>query len=138
MKNLVIKDNEGFVLASFMKSNEIKTMRRQFRSDVSRDAADKVLNQIWAKFTRTNFFGAECAVYDCDSPNIEWHHVNKLSRMKDHLGRVSVVTRKGRRVTGTDAFIVAFNRKQIPLCKKHHMDLHQKRISFEDINWEYV
>jgi group II intron reverse transcriptase/maturase len=137
-KNLVIKDNDGFVLASFMKSNEIKTMRRQFRSNVPHDAAEKVLNQIWAKFTRTNFFGAECAVDGCDNTNIEWHHVHKLSRMKDHFGRVSVMTRKGRRVSGTDAFRVALNRKQIPLCKKHHMDLHHKRISFEDFNWEYV
>lgn len=137
-KNLIIKDSRGFILAAFIKSNEIKTMRRQFKSDVSRDAAEKVLNQIWAKFTRTNFFGAECAVKGCNNPNIEWHHVNKLSRMKDHLGKVSVVTRKGRRVTGTDAFAVAFNRKQIPLCTEHHRDLHQKKISFKDINWEYV
>jgi hypothetical protein len=135
-KNLVIKDKEGFILASFKKSSEIKTMRRQFKSDVSQDAVEKVLDQIWAKFTRTNFFGAKCAVKNCDNHDIEWHHVNKLYRMLDHLGRISVVTRKGRRVTGTDAFVVAS--KQIPLCKGHHGDLHQKRISFEDIDWEYV
>jgi hypothetical protein len=58
--------------------------------------------------------------------------------MKDHFGKVSIVTKKGRRVTGIDAFKVAFNRKQIPLCKMHHHDLHNKRISFQDINWEYV
>jgi hypothetical protein len=58
--------------------------------------------------------------------------------MKDHFGNVSVVTRKGRRVTGTDAFTVAFNRKQIPLCKMHYSDLHARRISFNDIDLEYV
>jgi len=137
-KNLIIKDSKGFILATFMKSKEIRTMRRQFKSDVSRDAAKKALDQIWAKFTRTSFFGAKCAVKGCNNPNIEWHHVNKLSRMKDHLGKVSVVTRKGRRVNGTDAFTVAFNRKQIPLCTEHHKDLHQKNISSKDINWEYV
>ena len=137
-KDLIIKDNEGLTLTSFVSSHEIKTMKRQFRSNVSHDAAEKVLNQIWAKFTRTSFFGAECAVENCDNSNIEWHYVNKLSRLKDHLGNVSVVTRKGRRVNGTDAFKVAFNRKQIPLCRVHHMDLHHKRISFQDINWEYV
>ena len=137
-KDLIIKNEEGFTLASFMSSQEIKTMRRQFRSNVSHDVAEKVLNQIWAKFTRTNFFGAECAVEGCENSKIEWHHVNKLSRMKDHFGNISVVTRKGRRVSGADAFKVAFNRKQIPLCNMHHIDLHQKRISFQDIDWKYV
>jgi hypothetical protein len=113
-------------------------MRRQFRSNVSHDAAEKVLNQIWAKFTRTNFFGAECAVKGCENSKIEWHHVNKLSCMKDHFGNISVVTKKGRRVSGTDAFKVAFNRKQIPLCNMHHINLHQKKISFQDMDWEYI
>jgi hypothetical protein len=80
----------------------------------------------------------ECAVEKCENRDIEWHHVNKLERMKDHFGNVSVVTRKGRRVTGTGAFKVAFNRKQIPLCKMHHNDLHHNRISFQGINWEYI
>ena len=58
--------------------------------------------------------------------------------MEDTFGKVSVVTKKGRRVNGTEAFKVALNRKQIPLCKSHHMDLHNKRISFSDLNWEYI
>jgi hypothetical protein len=70
-KDLIIKDDDGFVLAQFINSHEIKTMRRQFRTNVSSDAADKVLNQIWAKFTRTSFFGTECAVHECENPKIE-------------------------------------------------------------------
>lgn len=54
--------------------------------------------------------------------------------MKDDLGNISVVTRKGKRVSGVDAF----NRKQIPLCKMHHSDLHNNKISYSDINWEYI
>lgn len=117
---------------------EISSMRRQFRTDVSEDAIEKVLNQTWAKFTRTKFFGVECAVDGCENSDIEWHHVNKLSRMKDSFGQVSVLTKKGRRVSGTDAFKVAFNRKQIPLCKTHHTALHNKELSFSEINWDYV
>ena len=137
-KDLVIKDEDGNVLISFMNSHEIKIMGRQFRTNVSKDAVDKVLNQIWAKFTRTNFFGAECAVKGCQNSKIEWHHVNKLSCMKDHLKNISVISRKGRRVTGIEAFKVVFNRKQIPLCGKHHDDLHNQKIAFQDIDWEYV
>ena len=58
--------------------------------------------------------------------------------MEDSFGKVSVITKKGRRVSGTEAFKVAFNRKQIPLCKNHHIDLHQKKISFKEIDWEYI
>ena len=137
-KDLIIYDQEGFELTRFINSLEIRVMRRQFRTDVSKDAADKVLNQIWAKFTRTRFFGVECSVEGCENQDIEWHHVSKLNRLKDNFGHVSVVTKKGRRVSGTDAFKVAFNRKQIPLCKAHHADLHKKKLSFSEINWDYV
>ena len=137
-KDLIIKDEEGVELTRFISSLEISTMRRQFRTNVTSEAGDKVLNQIWAKFTRTKFFGVECSVEGCENRDIEWHHVNKLNRMKDHFGNVSVTTKKGRRVTGTDAFKVAFNRKQVPLCKSHHRDLHNKKLSFSDINWDYV
>lgn len=57
--------------------------------------------------------------------------------MKDTFGNVSVVTKKCRRVTDTEAFKVVLNRKQIPLCKSHHMDLRNKRISLSDLNREY-
>lgn len=105
---------------------------------MSLDAGDKALNQIWAKFTRTKFFGVKCSVEGCENRDIEWCHVSKLNRMEDHFGRVSVISKKGRRVTGTDTFKVAFNRKQIPLCKVHHTGLHKKELSFSEINWEYV
>ena len=70
-KDLIIKDQEGFVIAQFLSTQEIKTLSRKFLSNVSKDAGDRVLNQIWAKFTRTKFFGVECAVNGCDNHNIE-------------------------------------------------------------------
>ena len=70
----------------------------------------------------------------CETFDIEWHHVSKLNRMEVSFGNVSVVTKKGKRVTGTDAFRVVFNRKQFPLCNTHHADLHRKRLSFSEIN----
>jgi hypothetical protein len=62
----------------------------------------------------------------------------KVKHMKDTFSRIFVVTKTGRWVTGTEVFKVALNRKQIPLCKSHYMDLHNKRISFSDVNWEYI
>jgi len=137
-KNLIIKDEEGHVIVQFVSTVEIKRMRRRFRANVSENVVDTVLNQIWAKFTRTKFFGIECAVEGCENRDIEMHHVDKIHRLKDQFGNISVVTKKGRRVSGIEAFKVAVNRKQIPLCKAHHSDLHNGHISFHDINWEYV
>jgi hypothetical protein len=54
--------------------------------------------------------------------------------MKDIFGKISVVTKKKRRVNGTEASKVALNRKQIPLCKLHHTDLHNKKLSFSGLN----
>ena len=45
-KNLIIKDEEDFVLTQFMSSAEIRSMKRQFRTNVSENPMDKVLNQI--------------------------------------------------------------------------------------------
>jgi hypothetical protein len=133
-KDLIIKDQEGSELTRFISSLEIRTMKRQFKLNVSKEAIDKMLTQTWAKFTRTKFFGVECSVFGCESSQIEWHHINKLNSMKDHFGTVFVTTKKGRRVTGTDVFKMAFNCKQIPLCKVHYMDLHNKNLSFSEVN----
>jgi hypothetical protein len=68
----------GHVYSSIHVSTaEIKTMRRRFRAMYLNDVVEKVLNQIWAKFTRTNFFGIECAVEGCENRDIEMHHVDK-------------------------------------------------------------
>lgn len=45
-KDLIIKDREGFVTAQFLSTQEIRTMGRKFLSNVSKDAGDKVLDQI--------------------------------------------------------------------------------------------
>lgn len=45
-KNLIIKDEEGHVIAQFVSTEEIKCMRRRFRADVSENVLDTVLNQI--------------------------------------------------------------------------------------------
>jgi hypothetical protein len=55
--NLIIKDQDGLVIAQFWSSQEIRGMGRKFLSNVPKDAGDKVLNQIWAKFSRTKFMG---------------------------------------------------------------------------------
>jgi len=52
------------------------------------------------------------------------HHVRK--RHLDAFGGVGVVTKKNGRVAVMEAFEVAINRKQIPLCTDHHDELHKR------------
>ncbi len=40
--------------------------------------------------------------------NIEWHHVNQIKKGK---------------TTGFTQVMKQLNRKQVPLCKKHHLDV---------------
>lgn len=44
--DLIIKDQDGFIIVQFLSSQEIKSMSRKFLSNVLKDAGDKVLNQI--------------------------------------------------------------------------------------------
>lgn len=57
-------------------------------------------------------------------------------RHLDAFGRITVVTKKNKRVTGMDAFKVAINRKQIPLCTYHHDKLHKRELKFGGLDWE--
>lgn len=42
---------------------------------------------------------------------------------------VNVITRKGKRVKGLAAVLIAMNRKQLPLCRKHHLEFETGKYS---------
>jgi retron-type reverse transcriptase len=130
-KDLIIKDQEGFIIAKFLNTQKIKTMGRKFLSNVSKNAGDKVFGPILSKIIRTKFLGVECSVNGCYNCEIEWYCVDKFKHLEDAF-------KKGRRVIGREAFEVVLDQQQIPLCKLHHADLKNKRISLLDINWKYI
>ena len=117
---------------------EIKTMGRKFRPEVLKGAAYKTLNQVWARMTKTKFPGIKCAYKNCNNKDIDWHHIMELKRKKDSSGNISVLTKKDKRVTGTEAFKVAYSRKQIPLCEFHHYQIHDNKISLKNLDWNYI
>lgn len=49
-----------------------------------------------------------------DDTNVEMHHVKHIKDLKSKNSKLDFFTRQMR----------AINRKQIPLCKKHHIGLH--------------
>jgi len=79
----------------------------------------KNLEENWnSKFTKSNIFKV-CII--CGSPNkVEMHHIRKIKDLKN--------PRSSHSIKGSDFFtrqMIAINRKQIPLCKDHHIRLHK-------------
>lgn len=72
------------------------------------------LAKTWnAKFTSSNLHRT-CIICGVDK-GIEMHHVRKIKDLKDGNSKLDFFTRQ----------MAAINRKQIPLCKDHHIGLHQ-------------
>lgn len=71
------------------------------------------IEKVWnAKFTKSNL-GAPCVI--CGSTtDIEMHHVRQIRDMKNPNNKLDFYTRQ----------MAAINRKQVPLCKDHHIGLH--------------
>ena len=79
---------------------------------------------------------SQCAVSDCTHVDIEIHHIRKLSRKIEKDGKISILDRSGRRIKGSQALLSAINRKQLPLCKMHHMLFEQGE--FHDLDASFL
>ena len=72
-------------------------------------------------YARSRLF-SDCCVLGCDNTDIEIHRVRKLHRVLKKGKGISVLTTRGKRVSGLAAIMSALNRKYIPLCSKHHLE----------------
>ena len=74
----------------------------------------------WAnKLTRTNF-DKTCTICGC-SDNIHLHHVRQIRGLRKNL-KLDFFTKQ----------MAAINRKQVPLCRAHHVDLHRGALCERD------
>jgi hypothetical protein len=81
----------------------------------------KNLNKIWnAKFTKSNLF-KPCVICGSEQ-DVEMHHVRKIRDLKIPNSKLDFYTRQ----------MAAINRKQIPLCKNHHIKLHNNTWTDEE------
>jgi group II intron reverse transcriptase/maturase len=92
-----------------------KSFKRKQEFKINPPAIEEALVKKWnKKLTRTNL-GKACVI--CGDMPAEMHHVRKIRDLKAKY-------RKGK----LDFFRVqmaAFNRKQVPLCRIHHITLHK-------------
>lgn len=91
------------------------------------------LDEIVKKFKFRDNLGAkmfsQCSVLGCLNTDIQIHHERKLHRKKLRENKFTVVNKHGRRVQGLAALLSTMNRKQLPLCSKHHLEFERGNFS---------
>ena len=98
------------------------------------------LETITRKFMKrqniSSVYFSRCSVVGCTNSEIEIHHIRKLERVNHSDGSRSILTRKGSRIKGLPAVLTAMSRKQLPLCKTHHLEF-EKGV-YRPIDTEYL
>nr|QFP99053.1 hypothetical protein [Rhizaria sp.] len=134
---------ETKTLVQFVTSAEIAVKTRGFRLP---ETGKNDLSALEAKLSSTpsvNMLSlpsqllGKCAVKNCNSKAVEWHHVRKLNR-RYKGGIVSGTDSSGIRLSGKQLQESALKRKQIPLCKEHHVALHKGDIDNSMLQSIYV
>jgi hypothetical protein len=89
------------------------------------------------KFSNPSQLLGTCAVESCDETAVEWHHVKRLNRrFKGNI--ISITDVKGNKLKAKQAYESALARKQIPLCKKHHKEIHSGNIKLNELAKIYI
>jgi len=116
-----LKDPESgiqfFQPTNFRVSNQFNTF------NASPDDLDKIINASWAsKLTETSF-NKVCSICGSSS-EIEMHHVRKIGNIRSKIKQSGY---------STNLIISAMNRKQVPLCRYHHMIMHKGELSYWEV-----
>lgn len=117
------KDTE----VSFINRTEVTNFKTNFLigDQPTEDRFFGKLNTVWQRTQRDIIDNGTCTVIGCNNTDIEIHHIRKLNRMSYTAGKVfETKNKKGKVIKGASAYKSALNRKQIPLCSKHHDLIH--------------
>jgi len=96
---------------------------------------DSITNKYQIRMRQANLYFARCSVINCINTDIEIHHIRKLNRKVEKDGKISILTREGKKKKGLGAFMSAINRKQLPLCSLHHRDFENNKYHELDLNY---
>jgi hypothetical protein len=110
----------------FPSNMAINNLKKQFLNNVKPNPLDDI-DKIIIRTSKLAVNEGSCAVKGCPNQDIEVHHVKQLFRRPVTPGNsdFTVITAgKARRIYGTAAIDSALKRKQIPLCKTHHIQGH--------------
>jgi len=131
------------ILVQFISEQEVAKATRKFNINKERlltpiDIENLLDTKLGIqKFSNPSQLLGTCAIKTCSETAVEWHHIRKLNRR--FKGNVITITDvKGKRLSPTKAFESALSRKHIPLCRKHHKDVHSGLIKLDELEQPYV
>lgn len=121
-KDLLVDEKKGKPYSPFPSTDYIRALRKEFLANAQIEMSVR-LSRLFLRTQRLPLAGEKCLVEGCGETKVEMHHVRKLLReSKD--GKVTI-RGKSRPISGYEAVMASLNRKQIPLCSKHHAELHK-------------
>jgi len=108
---------------SFLSNSQIYGLKQEFLANARPNPIENMAKIIY-RLSNMAINSTQCAVRDCSNTDIEVHHIRKLyRRTKDGDGNYTIIVKgRARLLTGQLAIESALKRKQIPLCKRHHID----------------
>jgi hypothetical protein len=125
-QNCTILDGDQKLLAELPSENFISQNPTKYPKSSSKNIISLKLDEILSKYSfrlyQSKTILSECAVKGCTNSDIEIHNIQKLHRKKEKDGQISVFGLKGNRIKGIAAILTVSNRKQIPLCRQHHLE----------------
>jgi Type II intron maturase len=122
---------------SLPSTHEISQMTTKFliKDTFQRPDAQNLLKKYSLRLHSNSHLFFKCAVADCFNIDIEIHHVKKLGRRIDRNGKITVLISNNKRLSGISAILSAVNRKQIPLCSRHHLEFEVGKYSPLDVDF---
>jgi hypothetical protein len=126
--NLKVSNHKGYE-TSLIDREYVMGLKQDYliKPDIS---WSEKLTKVWITFSKQETFLSKCSVKNCSTPfeNIEIHHVKRLHREIDENGMV-IIKGRSKKLRGWKAVEAGLKRKQVPLCRKHHKELHQNKIN---------
>ena len=106
---------------TFMKVGSLRVKHEYKKNVEDQREMERLFKEKWLNITRT---GLDKACVICGDDKVEMHHVRSVKdvRMKIRMGKSSY-----------EEIVGAMNRKQIPLCERHHKDLHYGKLNREEM-----
>lgn len=116
--------SQGGRTAKFL-NLELIPMEKEFLNNGISDPF-RHIGRVFLSMQNSDIYRDECAISGCETRvGIEIHHIRKLYRgtaITSKAGKRTVIVKgKSRTLSGAQAFESALTRKQLPLCRAHHV-----------------
>lgn len=121
-KKITIMGRRGKIV-EFIDSVDVSNLQKNFLINPAIDPFEHLF-KTFVSLQKAAISSESCAIVDCPETDIEVHHVRKLYRSVNKNNQI-IIKGKAKTLRGIKAINLGLNRKQIPLCSKHHKDWHR-------------